>query len=279
MTGLSTVRHFLYPLTVDGGFVFGDGEEIRPENLLPGALRGGTDTWGLATNFRVIEPGDWVWAYFGGQERRIHAVGEVAGPVGYRTDWGRHTVDIKWFPHLTQELQGRPIRYEDFQQRVPGAAARAAERTTAVLEQWLAGTPAIGKPTSSSTVSRVPREVLQRLGQGQFRADALRLFGERCAVTGTAGAAVLQAAHILAVSDGGTHAAANTLLLRADVHNLFDLGLLTVGKHLKISVAPSVTDAQYRALHGRKVTSPVGVAKKDFADHLERHRQRWTTGP
>lgn len=82
------IRHFIYPLSLTGGYVFDGDKDISPENLVPDALRGATDTWGLATNFRVIEPGDWVWAYFGGKVRRIHAVGVVAAPVGYDDDWG-----------------------------------------------------------------------------------------------------------------------------------------------------------------------------------------------
>lgn len=273
MTTSTAVRHFLYPLTVDGGYVFNDGDEIRPQNLLPGALRGETDTWGLATNFRVIEPGDWMWAYFGGSERRIHAVGEVATPVGYRGDWQRHTVDIRWNPALTRELQDRPIRYEDFRQRVQGAAGRANGSTTAALERWLSGSGRRG--TQRAAAGRVPREVLQRLGQGPFRAEALRLYGERCAVSGTSGASVLQAAHIVPVADGGSHAPENTLLLRADIHNLFDLGLLTVGKGLTVEVAASVSDTAYRVLHGRKVASPASVSKREFVAQLERHRRRW----
>ncbi len=267
------VRHFIYPLSLTGGYTFNDGREIRPENLVPDALGGLTDTWGLATNYRIIEPGDWIWAYFGGSVRQIHTVGTVTEPVGYDDDWGRHTVSIRWNAALTRELQQRPIRYEDYRQSVPGAAARANATTTSVLEQWLQGVSSGPMPG----VSRVPREVLQRLGQGAFRAEALRLFGGACAITGVAEAGVLQAAHIVPVADGGTHAASNTLLLRADLHNLFDLGRITVTKTLKLRVATAVTDSVYRDLDGARVKAPSTVDRSAFIAALQKHAARWSS--
>jgi hypothetical protein len=265
-------RHFIYPLSLTGGYVFDGDQDISPANLVPDALRGAMDTWGLATNFRVIEPGDWVWAYFGGKVRRIHAVGVVAAPVGYDDDWG-HTVSIRWIAALTQELQDRPLRYEDYRQRVQGAVGRANHTTTAVLKRWLRKSSA---PAPQDAVPRVPREVLQRLGQGAFRARAVQLFGGECAVTGTSHPAVLQAAHIIPVADGGTHAGANTLLLRSDLHNLFDLGLLTVTRGLKIKVSGDITDPEYRSLDGARVQEPAGVERKAFLAALDKHRARWT---
>jgi hypothetical protein len=52
----------------------------------------------------------------------------------------------------------------------------------------------------------------------------LRAYGGKCAISGCSEAGVLQAAQILAVRKGGGHALHNGLLLRADLHNLFDLG-------------------------------------------------------
>jgi hypothetical protein len=239
---------------------------------VPDALLGAMDTWGLATNFRVIQPGDWVWAYFGGKVRRIHAAGVVAAPVGYNDDWGRHTVSIRWNAALTQELQDRPLRYDDYRQRVQGAVGRANAATTAVLNRWLRDS---AETAPQDELLRVPREVLQRLGQSGFRSEAVRLFGGKCAVTGTSHPAVLQAAHINPISAGGTHEGANTLLLRSDLHNLFDLGLLTVTRGLKVRISEDVTDRDYRALYGIRIRAPAGVERKALLGALDQHRARW----
>ncbi len=272
MTQPGRTRHFIYPLTLSGGYVFDESNDIRPENLVPDALRGTMDTWGLATNFRVIEPGDWVWAYFGGNVRQIHAVGTVTAPVGYSEEWGRYTVQVGWNAALTGELQKRPIRYEDYRQRVQASAARANPKTVSVLERWLQNAPS----AVTTEVKHVPREVLQRLGQAAFRAEAVRLFGGRCAITGVSEPWVLQAVHIVPVSSGGAHSGANALLLRADLHALFDTGRLTIAHGLKVRVSRNVTDPEYRDLDGRRLQAPSGVSRAAFADALAKHREGWT---
>ncbi|MFF9360597.1 HNH endonuclease [Streptomyces griseoluteus] len=67
-----------------------------------------------------------------------------------------------------------------------------------------------------------------RLGQSAFRARLLQEQGEQCAVTGAAPAAVLEAAHLYSYADSGEHHDFGGLLLRRDIHRLFDLGHIGV---------------------------------------------------
>jgi NTP pyrophosphatase (non-canonical NTP hydrolase) len=73
-----------------------------------------------------------------------------------------------------------------------------------------------------------PSLVRRRLGQGGFRVLVSDAYGRRCAVTGEKTFPVLEAAHIQPVSKGGEHRVSNGLLMRADIHKLFDLGYVTV---------------------------------------------------
>jgi putative restriction endonuclease len=68
----------------------------------------------------------------------------------------------------------------------------------------------------------------QRLGQGTFRLLVTDNYQRRCAVTGEKALPVLDAAHIRPVTEGGQHRLDNGLLLRTDVHRLFDQGYVTV---------------------------------------------------
>lgn len=68
----------------------------------------------------------------------------------------------------------------------------------------------------------------RRLGQGTFRLLVTEMFGGRCAVTGEKTLPILEAAHIQPVTRSGQHAVENGLLLRRDVHRLFDLGYVGV---------------------------------------------------
>ncbi|WP_233559175.1 HNH endonuclease [Micromonospora radicis] len=69
-----------------------------------------------------------------------------------------------------------------------------------------------------------PRLVPQRLGQQSFKAVVLGAYGRRCAITGNKVQPVLQAGHIRPLPSGGEHRLDNGLLLKSDVHILFDCG-------------------------------------------------------
>jgi putative restriction endonuclease len=73
-----------------------------------------------------------------------------------------------------------------------------------------------------------PVPVRQRLGQGAFRVLVTDVYKRQCAVTGERALPVLEAAHIKPVHQGGVHRVDNGLLLRTDLHTLFDRGYVTV---------------------------------------------------
>ena len=67
-----------------------------------------------------------------------------------------------------------------------------------------------------------------RLGQQGFRGEMLRRYGPRCAFTGPQPPEVLEAAHVRSYSASHRHERSNGLLLRRDLHALFDRGLITI---------------------------------------------------
>ena len=77
-----------------------------------------------------------------------------------------------------------------------------------------------------------PQLIHPRLGQGAFRVLVTDIYQRRCAVTRERTLPALEAAHIRPYSTGGTHEAQNGLLLRRDIHSLFDAGYVTVTQDL-----------------------------------------------
>src|SRR6056297_1401380 len=75
---------------------------------------------------------------------------------------------------------------------------------------------------------RVIAEILQRRGQAAFREQLLSAYDGQCAMTGYDAQPSLEAAHIIPYADRGLSTPQNGLLLRADVHTLFDVGLVAV---------------------------------------------------
>ncbi len=82
-----------------------------------------------------------------------------------------------------------------------------------------------------------PMLVRPRLGQGAFRVLVTDTYQRRCAITRERALPVLQAAHIRPVAEGGQHEVSNGLLLRSDVHTLFDRGYVTVSPDFQFRVS------------------------------------------
>lgn len=97
--------------------------------------------------------------------------------------------------------------------------------------------------------------VPSREGQARFRAMVIAAYG-KCAVTGCQDEVALQAAHIIPYVDERSHVIRNGICLRADIHCLFDRGLVEIGADCTITVDDSVRSADYRALHGRVAIMP-----------------------
>ncbi len=120
--------------------------------------------------------------------------------------------------------------------------------------------------------SRVFAEVARRQGQGRFRDALLEAYNGKCAVTDYGVSGVLQAAHIKPYSGETSNHVTNGILLRADVHNLFDLHLLCIDpKTNKIEVAPSLLGTEYGRFHGLRLRLPNDKEKRPNAKALEQH--------
>jgi putative restriction endonuclease len=101
-----------------------------------------------------------------------------------------------------------------------------------------------------------PQTVLPRLGQGAFRVIVTDVYQRQCALTNSHVLHVLDAAHIRPYADGGSHSPSNGLLLRQDVHTLFDRRYLTVSPDYHVEVSRRLKDefdngTGYYALQGK----------------------------
>ena len=122
-----------------------------------------------------------------------------------------------------------------------------------------------------------PTLVRPRLGQAGFRVAVTETYRRQCAVTGERVLPVLDAAHILPVSEGGVHRVDNGLLLRKDIHRLFDLGYVTVtpGRHA-FRVSSRLQDEfdngeHYRRFQSQTVWLPERSEDRPRDDLLEWH--------
>jgi putative restriction endonuclease len=124
-----------------------------------------------------------------------------------------------------------------------------------------------------------PQAVRPRLGQGTFRVAVLDAYGRACAVTGEHSLPALEAAHIRPYAESGPHVLSNGLLLRADLHRLFDTGYLTVTPERRLVVSSRLrADYQngrsYYPLHGTEVQTPGEPGARPDPDFLRYHNER-----
>jgi hypothetical protein len=117
---------------------------------------------------------------------------------------------------------------------------------------------------------RVLQEVLARRGQPTFRSDLLNLYAKRCCITNCGVVELLEAAHIDQHSEGGDYSVTNGLLLRADIHTLFDLHLLTIDDHLLVQLSERLVGSEYETLQGKQMAAP-GSAVAPNMEALRRH--------
>jgi putative restriction endonuclease len=119
-----------------------------------------------------------------------------------------------------------------------------------------------------------------RLGQGGFRILVTDAYNRRCAMTGERTLPVLESAHIKPYALSGPHNINNGLLLRSDLHKLFDQGLITVTKDYNIEVSSQIKSRfengrDYYALHGRELVSlPVDSTSRPSTDYIDWHNEK-----
>jgi predicted restriction endonuclease len=92
-------------------------------------------------------------------------------------------------------------------------------------------------------------------------------------VTGTDVLPALDAAHISPYSGPASDHIENGLLIRIDIHALFDLGLLAIdSSSMRCLLDSSLASTSYADLEHRKLRLPVDGAKQPSALALDAHR-------
>ena len=139
-----------------------------------------------------------------------------------------------------------------------------------------------------STMSSVVREteaaigepvlVQPRLGQGAFRILITDGYERRCAFTGERTLPALDAAHIRPFSEIKQHSLDNGLLLRKDLHALFDRGYVTVTPTLHIEVSKRIKEEfengrEYYRLHGQEMRPPAARHMHPSSNSLAWHNE------
>lgn len=122
-------------------------------------------------------------------------------------------------------------------------------------------------------------QIRPRLGQGSFRIAVMEAYGRACAITTEHSLPVLESAHIKPYAKGGEHEISNGILLRSDIHRLFDRGYVTVTNDFRFVVSARLKEEfangkSYYGLHGKQLHVPAQQPQKPSSEMLIWHNER-----
>jgi putative restriction endonuclease len=118
-----------------------------------------------------------------------------------------------------------------------------------------------------------------RLGQGAFRVLVTDAYNRKCAISGERTLPVLEAAHIKPYAKSGGHLVSNALLLRSDIHKLFDAGYLTITPDLKVEMSGRIKEEfengkEYYRFHGNDLFNlPNKLVNKPEREFVKWHNE------
>lgn len=232
--------------------------------------------------------GTWTYPYF--QEGRVGAQGDVLRYTNQALlACARDSVPVGV---LRQVRERQPVLYEvlglalvtEFRDGYfylegfsPGgfsyASSRPAALESSVTQVSRGEVPAFDPASLRDLRRRAMASIVQRPGQERFRSKLVDAYCGQCAITGTNAIPALEAAHILPYLGAETNHPANGLLLRADLHTLFDKGLLTVApEDMRVVLAPCLTRSTYNEISGRPLQMPTTGEAQPSATALNAHR-------
>lgn len=180
--------------------------------------------------------------------------------------WSRETVVGKKYD--TSDIEGMRL-WESLQSTAALVRQTAVPQGDRVEEERLiyAAAPRYGRPAL----------VAPRLGQGAFRLGVTDAYRRECAISRGRVLPALDAAHIRPYGEGGEHELSNGILLRRDIHRVFDAGYVTFDEDYRLVVSDRVrTDFnngnEYRRLHGETLSLPNIPSAAPSQSALDWHR-------
>ena len=143
-----------------------------------------------------------------------------------------------------------------------------------IIPSNAAGEDDFDPTTIEDARERISRSITQRRGQKQFRHDLMAAYGGKCAITDCSVIDVLEASHIQPYRGQHTNKVTNGLLLRSDIHTLFDCGLLAIDSEtMTIIISGKLKGSEYEVLDGKNLRVPYEHTQRPNSEALNMHRQ------
>lgn len=278
-----SVTNWLYPIKPGGGAFFRNAAGMQTPVSAEAFWRHAgdpkllVDDWTLKSGFRIMLPDDLLWIYAGVPTKAIIGLGRVVAV--YEAADGRK-VDIVWDREICSKLKQDPIPLSAIG-APPQLTHRCSAQAQSAIEEWVRKNSVASRlktedeseelPEGDARV-RVNAAIVRRQGQPEFRKALMEAYKGTCAISGCKVPDVLEAAHIRPFMGIDSNRVTNGLLLRADIHTLFDRHLISITGGYTIKVHRSLKDTEYAQFDGQPINKPPAANQHPSREHLKAHR-------
>ena len=157
--------------------------------------------------------------------------------------------------------------------------AAATAKLLKSVEQQLVSKDAFDPSNVKDARTRTMAAIVRRRGQPAFRQALISAYHFRCAITECDVVEVLEAAHITPYKGEETNCVGNGILLRADVHTLFDLRLIAIDEStMRVLVSTELDGTYFEAFRGKEVSVPDDPNLRPIPAALRLHREECGLG-
>lgn len=130
-------------------------------------------------------------------------------------------------------------------------------------------------PVEKRNDERIPHEILVRRGQKKFRDNLIAAYRSSCAISNCKTVEALEAAHIESHSENQTYEISRGILLRADIHTLFDLFLISINPQDHTVVVASKCEEYCNEFEGKTMSLPEDCNCQPDKEALTKHYTKW----
>ncbi|MGF6875087.1 HNH endonuclease [Paraburkholderia sp. MM5477-R1] len=192
------------------------------------------------------------------------------------------------YDRLVRIGEGRGVRFTEYQPAVHGVWELAEVGEGKLRPRRVALPDSVELDTARISVAsagmfdpsedarrRVMAALVQREGQPKFRRSLLDEYSGECVITGCNVEALLEAAHIVPYRGVHTNDVTNGLLLRADLHKLFDLHMFRIDSRTHtVHLCDDLKDSEYGCYEGRRLRPPKSQENRPAEASLRHHEAR-----
>jgi hypothetical protein len=185
----------------------------------------------------------------------------------------------QWFPAFYKHMGRGGISIQEIPAHFLPAVVSVVPLMTAPTDDPLDNRADLADSEGRADDDIALRAIKTRRGQHRFRQDLLLAYERRCCVSGCGVEDLLEAAHIRSHSEETNCSLNNGLLLRSDLHTLFDLNLLGIDSTGRIRISKVILDTNYRDLEkvGR-IRPPRSAKDKPSEFALDTRMARFNAG-